>query len=106
MEQNVMSSKKRFASASATDQSPKKGYRIICTIDRIEEFDMKEEDTPVVLVTTATIGRIDASCDVNMQKGNRKISLRGVDNVVILPDPSVKVYATNVGGTGVIKMTL
>jgi hypothetical protein len=96
-----MSTKKQ---RSATDESPKKGYRIVCTIDRIEEFDMKEDDTPVVLVTTATIGSIDASCEVNMQKGNRTISLRGVDNVVILPDPSVKVFATKVKGT--INMTL
>jgi hypothetical protein len=98
-----MSTKKQ-RSASATDESPKKGYRIVCTIDRIEEFDMKEDDTPVVLVTTAAIGSIDASCDMNIQKGNRKISLRGVDNVVILPDPSVKVFATKVKGT--INMTL
>jgi hypothetical protein len=82
-----------------------KGYRIVCVIDRIEEFDMQEGDTATVkLVTTKTIGSITTRCDIDMTKGKRTISLPGIDNVVITPDPSVKVCVTNIeskGGVGI-----
>lgn len=76
-----------------------KGYRIVCTIDRIEEFDIREGDaTTVMLVTTETINSIHTACDINMTKGKRTIRLPGIDNIVISPDPSVKVLAMDVGG--------
>jgi hypothetical protein len=96
-----MSSKKR--SGAKTDK--RKGYKIICKIERIEEFDLKDDDEEqIVLVTTDTIGMIDVSCKMNMRDGRRKITLKHADNLVITPDPSVQIWAQEVGGTGGIKM--
>jgi hypothetical protein len=72
------------------------GYQIICKIDKIETFDLKDNEHQVVLVTTETINEINTGCDMDMND-EIKITFPGVDNLVIKPLASVKLIAGKVG---------
>lgn len=101
-----MSEKKR--SAPFKSEKKKKGYRITCVIDKIEEFDLGagDEEKQIVIVTTDTIGSIEASCVMNMKSGKRQVTLKGVDNLIITPNPNVEIWARDMGGMGGIKILM
>lgn len=102
-----MSDKKRSVE-QISKEKPTKGYRIIAAIDRIEEFELdgEEDESQLVIVSTKTIGNIDAACNINLSKGKKNITLNGVNNVAITPDASVKVCATNITGKATINMSI
>lgn len=62
-----MSEKKR------SRETPKKGYRIIASIERIEG----DEQPEVIIISKKTIGTIDASCEINMKKTIEILPSRG-----------------------------
>lgn len=73
------------------------GYRIICKIDKIEAFDLKDNEHQIVLVSTETINEINTACNMDMNGGETKITFAGVDNLVIKPMASVSLIAGKVG---------
>ena len=96
-----MSEKKR-----SLDSEKKKGYRIIAYVERIEEVDRGEDDPEVVIIYKKTIGTMSGACNLNMKKNATTITLGGVDNVVLKPDPSVKLHVGSMAGGGSVKMNL
>jgi hypothetical protein len=73
------------------------GYRITCKIDKIETFDLKDNEHQIVLVSTETINEINTACNMDMNGDETKITFAGVDNLVIKPSGSVSLIAGKVG---------
>lgn len=96
-----MSEKKR-----SLDSEKKRGYRIIAYVERIEEVDLGENDPEVVIIYKKTIGTISGACNLNVKKNATTITLDGVNNIVLKPDPSVKLHVGTMLGGGSVKMKI
>ena len=88
--------KKRERKSSSTTEGG--GYRIVCSIARIEQSNEVPKNH-IVLETTETIPEINADTNMEMDSSGMSLVLPGTEDVVVIkPQKHVKVMARNVGG--------
>lgn len=84
IQQEMSSNKKRER------EEKRKGIRVVCTIQRIEEFDMKEDDVETIVLTpTETIGTITTPCDMALGESKTKITFPGFNELAVVSDDKV-----------------